>query len=263
MAFIIYIGAALAIGLLIGFVALSVLWLRKKMLQNIRSHTVGLLSVYDDLLDEKSQELSAIQEEISIVESAPAGEQAESTQPHEAERQPDLKPGIMLAAAERAATAPYRDGAMGEVYQTIRQNFSFRVEELLPGLTDQYAAGERAAQQLLNQLSFDTVYNLSTLGPDQQVSVLRECLPPESLILLEGYLQNHRTFNALTFYDDLRSAADSESQKARLFVPEGISVGVPMPAGVEIVADAEICDGFQAELGGKLYDYCITRRELS
>lgn len=265
MAFIIYIGAALAIGLLIGFVALSILWLRKTIQRNIRSHTIGLLSVYDELLEEKSQELSAVQEEIveqqpsAAVETAPQSEGIRQSCTVETQ----VKPGVMLAAAERAATAPYRDGAAGEIYQSIRQNFSFlRVEELLPGLRGtQTVSG--SAQTLLSQLNYDTVYQLSTLPEEQQLMVLRESLTPEGLALLESYLQTHRHFGALAFYDHLRSTASGEAQKARLYVSPGMLAFAGSVAGVELIPNAEICEGFQAEVDGKLYDYCITRRELN
>ena len=64
MVYIIYIAAAVAVGLLIGFVTLSIMWLRKSVSENIRSKTVGLLSIYDDLLEEKSRELTAVESEI-------------------------------------------------------------------------------------------------------------------------------------------------------------------------------------------------------
>ena len=57
MVYVIYIAAAVAVGLLIGFVTLSILWLRRNVSENIRSKTVGLLSVYDE--EEKQQLLDA------------------------------------------------------------------------------------------------------------------------------------------------------------------------------------------------------------
>lgn len=260
MEYLIYIGAALAIGLLIGFVALAVIWLRKAMVKNVRSHTMGLLSVYDELLDEKSQELQELEEKLDhreepVPQETPAAVAAGTGE--------GIDPGTLLSAAERAAATSYRDSSVGGVYRNIRENFSFQVEELLPALyaTAQEPAG--AAGRLLEQLDFDTVYHLSTLDPQEQVAVLRECLPEEGKALLADYLQTHRQFSALNFYDYLKSRAAAEPQGAKLYVPEGVARSRAFSGNVQVIADPEICEGFQAELGGKLYDYCIKTRDLS
>ena len=61
MIYAIYIAAAAVVGVLIGFVVLSVTWLKKTVAKNIRSKTTELISVYDDLLEEKSRELAALE----------------------------------------------------------------------------------------------------------------------------------------------------------------------------------------------------------
>ena len=60
MIYAIYIAAAAVVGVLIGFVVLSVTWLKKTVAKNIRSKTTELISVYDDLLEEKSRLFAAI-----------------------------------------------------------------------------------------------------------------------------------------------------------------------------------------------------------
>lgn len=264
MVYVICIAAAVAVGLLIGFVALSIMWLRKDVSESIRSKTVGLLSVYDDLLEQKSRELSAVESKIKNSSetkkedaSAPSFEGAEKPQ---AEAEP-LKASELLNMAERSGGATYRDDTVGDLYRKVRKNFSFRVDELLPAFTAA-PVNQGPAGRLLSELEFDTVYRLSTMPVADQLAILRECLPQESIDLLNTYLDSHVSFNVLEFYDELISLAATEPKPACLHVAAG-SPKVETDCGsVRIVSDSEICEGFQLEEGNFLYDYCIKAREL-
>lgn len=257
---LIYIGAALAIGLLIGFVALCVLWLGRTMRRNVRSHTLNLLSAYDDLLEEKSRELSEMEEKLRQKAALTEKPEAEPA-PVPAAREPEfrLSTGAVLAVSQRAAEVSYRDKTVGDTYRQIRDSFSFDLEELLPLLQGEQQPGP--AEKLLAQLDFDTVYRLSTLTEAQQLSVLQESLDGEGKALLEGYLRNGRPFRVLEFYSALQSQAAAESKAVRLYVPKSMARGTS--GSLQVVADPDICEGFQAELGGRLYDYSIKTRELS
>ena len=264
MVYVIYIAAAVAVGLLIGFVTLSILWLRRNVSENIRSKTVGLLSVYDELLEQKSRELAAMEAEIEKTgdaqvekDTAPSLAQPESTEPV---AQP-LQASEMLNMAERSGGAVYRDDAMGSLYRKIRQNFSFQVGELLPSFGMTPVSGGPAGQ-MLSQLEFDTVFRLSTLPESDQQTVLRECLPQEGIALLDAYLGSHPAFSALAFYDHLKSIAATEPKPACLRVPADMMVDKVDCGGVQVIPDNEICEGFQLEDGNFLYDYCIKAREL-
>ena len=76
MRYAVYVAAAAAIGLLIGFVTLSIGWLRKNVMHSIRNKTLSLLDTYDDLLEEKSRELSRLERELSEKEKALAAQQS-------------------------------------------------------------------------------------------------------------------------------------------------------------------------------------------
>lgn len=258
MVYAVYIAAAAAVGLLIGFVVLSIVWLRKTVSRNIRSKTVGLISVYDELLEQKSQELAGPER--------PEEQQPASTVlPPEPIPQPAafMRGSELLNVAERSGGAVYRDRAVGGIYRKIRDNFSFSLEELLPALSGAPRAVEGPASRLLRQLDFDTVYQLSTLPQADQAAILKDTLPPESFDLLRTYLDAHRTFSVLEFYDHLKALADAEPKTVCLRVPPGMIAGRSVGSGVKVIPDSSICEGFQLEEGRLLYDYCIKTRELS
>lgn len=264
MVYVIYIAAAVAVGLLIGFVTLSILWLRRNVSENIRSKTVGLLSVYDELLEQKSRELAAVEAEIEKTGDAQAEKDAApslvQSETAESAAQP-LQASEMLNMAERTGGAAYRDDAVGGLYRKIRRNFSFQVEELLSSFSAAPVSGGPAGR-LLSQLEFDTVFRLSTLPESDQQAVLRECLPQEGIALLDAYLGSHPVFSALAFYDHLKSLAAAEPKPACLRVPADMTADEVDCGGVRVVPDSEICEGFQLEDGNFLYDYCIKAREL-
>ncbi len=264
MKLFIYIAAALVIGLLIGFVALSVSWLRKTMLQNIRSHTLDLLSHYDEILETKSRELSDLEDEISIREADEADrpeERMDSADRNNAEASVTVQ--TLIQVAERASAVSYRDAAAGKLYYEIKQSFAFQLDELLPSMPVQNPASAGAAETLLKELDFDTVYQLSTLTEQEQMTVLSECLSDAGCQLLADYLTVHPQFTALGFYDYLKSRAAEESQAVRVYVPADMSREAGVREQATVSVDREICEGFQVEMGGKLYDYCIKVKELS
>ena len=255
MIYAIYIAAAAVVGVLIGLVILSIAWLRKSVSNNIRSKTTELISVYDELLEEKSSELAALtrQEETlpgRTEEPLPA-QPAQEAQPAAAMRASEL-----LNIAERAGGAVYRDDTIGSMYLKIRENFSFRLEELLAAVSGAAREMGGTAARLLKCLDYDTVYRLSTMFPEEQINILRETLPAEGITLLEAYIERNRTFCAL------RALADAEPKPIRLRVPAGMAPVQMMRAGVEIIPDEEICEGFQMEADRVLYDYCIKAKEL-
>ncbi|MBS6398151.1 MAG: hypothetical protein KH452_13555 [Clostridiales bacterium] len=263
MVYAIYIAAAAVIGLLIGFVALAVGWLRKTVLRNVRSKTVGLLSVYDELLEDRSRKLREMQEALEVSSEKPEASDRKQTEKRPAEETPVRTAAGTLGMAERAGAAVYRDRTVGGLYRMIRQNFSFRVEELLPGLDHMKAAGTGPAGRLLKELDWDTMYRLSTLSPEDQLAVLYGTLPAEGLELLKTYTGRNRQFGALAFYDHLRDLADAEPKPACLRVPADLASDVRYWGEVKIQPDEEICEGFQMEADNCLYDYCIKAREMS
>lgn len=263
MRYAVYVAAAAAIGLLIGFVTLSIGWLRKNVMRSIRNKTLSLLDTYDDLLEEKSRELSRLERELSEREKILAGERdVERLAVEESAGVPlEAEAPAVLRAAERAGIASYRDDALGRLYRMIRENFSFHIGDVVASIDQGGEETGGPASRLLEVLEFDTVYQISTLCEEQQVKVLRSSLDGEEEALLEDYLARHRTFKVLEFYDDLKARAETEHQPVRLWVPG--DAGMWGDGRIGVLPDDGICEGFQVEIDHLLYDYSIRTRELN
>ena len=156
MAYAIYIAAAAVIGLLIGFVALSVLWLKSTVMKNIRSRTLGLISVYDELLEEKSRELTELAEH-DAWQSGKAEETEAATvgrgniSPRTGEGAEALSAAQMLQMTERSGGAVYRERTLGSVYRKIRESFAFDPNEILAELEEEKAQNAQTAQETQNE----------------------------------------------------------------------------------------------------------------
>lgn len=270
MIYAVYILAAAAVGLMMGFVTLSVVLLQKTVSDNIRSKTISLISVYDRLLEEKSIELAKLSPGCRA-ENAGTNEEAKLCKGQEGKEKKDkdaagiaaMNSGEMLSAAERAGAAAYRDGSIGETYRKIRENFSFSLGEILPKLQEMGKSEDAKAEELLRAMDYDTIYRLSTLPSQQQIEVLRESFSESESQLLDAYLAKCKKFSVLEFYHDLKRTAEQESKRTRLRVPKSIAAEWTTRDGVQIIPDEGICEGLQIEEGNLLYDYCIKTRELN
>lgn len=255
-----YIGAAAVVGLLIGFVLLCVIWISRKVSDGIRIRTIDLVSAYDVLLEARSRELEEVEAEIEQHRKALA--EKDDAEGHAKDAECTVSSGALLNAAERIGTAAYRDAALGQTYQRIKGAFRIDPAEILRALENECESQSAGpATSLLSELSYDTVYQLSTIPGQEQSQLLRECLNEDALALLDDYQATHKAFSAIGFYDYLRAAAAMEPQRPRLRVST-LSKG-EYPDGVEVIVDPDICEGFQIEFNNTLYDYCIKGRELS
>ncbi len=271
MVYAVYIAAAAVIGLLIGFVALSVLWLKKTVLKNIRSKTLELISVYDELLEEKSSKLREIEKQAARRNAQDKAQQEEQSKlkfRHVSEEAGKAgKAGNhsirSLRLTKQAGADSYRDPMLGSLYRKLRESFSFNPDEIIQILKESGTQkDESPARKLLKELNPDTVYRLSSLEPETQLDILRESLGTEETKLLDEYMQKHKSFGALDFYDYLLFKADTENGAAILSVPGSICKSSMKLGSTTILPDDEICEGFQLEEDNILYDYCIKAREL-
>jgi len=261
---IIYIAAAIVVGLLIAFVALSVRLLAQRVSKSIRTKATELLSTYDELLEKKSLELKKMNSAVARKREELYRIQESAVNKNEAveESASDIsESAIILNVAEKMGNASYHDGRVGSVYQKIRTMFSHdpldAIRELVPDV------GEKGpATMLLEQISYETVYSLSTLSGEEQVQILAETLDRDGLRLLEEFAAQHSEFQAIRFYDFLKGRALSEPQPVVLRMPATANVGW-LPSGVNVQIDNDICEGFVLEANNQLYDYCVRKSEIS
>ena len=253
-----YIGTAAVIAILVGSITLCVIWLSRKISTGIREKTVDILSTYDVLLEKRSRELALLEEAIL----QKSGSAAESSAQVSAAASSTGADASVVNIAERLASVSYRESAVSQTYRKIRDTFHYDRRLVLAGFPEELLVVQPGpATTLLADLPYDTVFRLSVLDSADQLSVLEETLSGESLRLLKEFCGKHATFRIIEFYDYLQAMASLEPQRPRFRVSPGYRGDVP--DGLELFVDPDICEGFQIEVAGSIYDYCVKGRELS
>lgn len=257
-----YIAVALVVGLLIGFATLAVVWLAKSVGKSIRSRTLELVSAYDDILEERSRELARIEDRQRAVQQPVPRKAKEETPPQSPSGEGTAARIALLEAVEQISSVQYRDDGAARLYGKIRTGFRFSPRQALERLPRRGKAEDGPATRLLKELSFETVFALSTLPAEEQRRLLQETLTREQKTLLEEYAaQSGSRFGSLGFYDFLRARASAEPQPPVLRVPP-MTEYEGLPAQVQVVEDPAICEGFLLEAENCVFDYCIKTREI-
>ena len=219
----------------------------------IRADMVKLLESYDRIIETKSKEVQRLQKELETAASKPETA-APITVSHTSE---DGKP---VAAMTIPEAAEYRHTAFGGSYGVIRDHF-FLTEQDQQALVDQVAQEENgtprgaAAAALRQSLSYDTVFRMALLSPEEQLRLLDTSLSDEDWTLLRDFCEEQRDmpFSITRFCDWLEERSVLESDEIRIRgAEETPSDGRP-----------RICEGVQIMVGSKLYDYSINEREIS
>lgn len=255
-----YIGAIIAAILLIGFSVVAVILVARSVKKSIRERTLELISDYDQLIEKKSIELIELRqehEEAAVPEipvSAPEAASAAGAQADAA---------AMLRAITRVSSSSYRDSSVGSVYRMIRTGFSTSVREAMAEIpAEELTTAEGTATKLLRELPFDAVYELSSLSPDQQLSVLNDSLSDSQRELLNAYHEKNPRFDSIGFYDYLQQMSSSEPAPCYIRVSP-YSHPADIPEGMRIEEDEGICEGFELVTNRRVYDYSVKIREIS
>ena len=105
------------------------------------------------------------------------------------------------------------------------------------------------------------MFQLSTLNSQEQLEMLRALGNAELDELLDSYCAMHRRFDVIGFYDYLKARSADEPHQPRLYV--GVDHADLEVPGLQVLVDEGICEGYQLEKDGILYDYALHEREVS
>lgn len=248
-----FLAVAITMILLIGFVLVVLRSLTISAGIRIRADMVKLLESYDRIIETKSREIQRLQQELDAVSAKPESTVA-VTAGHTSED------GKAMPAMSIPEAVEYRHATLGGSYGTIRDHF-FLSEQDQQTLVEQVAQEENgtprgaAAAALRQSLSYDTVFRMALLSPEEQLRLLDTSLSDEDWTLLRDFCEEQRDqpFSVTRFCDWLEERSVLESDEIRVRgSDETPSDGRP-----------RICEGVQIMVGSKLYDYSINEREIS
>ena len=219
--------------------------------KQIEKDAIRLFAAYDSVLDRKSQELEALEQEIK-----------------EKSQEMKLKGSLPVQAVRREAAAEacvvsgrYRDDTFSDDYQRVKENFSFDPTLVLDHIKSQIPDSRKElvlVEGILDKLSFDSCYEMMTLPAKDQNEILDEFLTEDEKKLHHSYIEETGNEEVQSFYQwltDRRRILDTDME---------LRVGVSLrerakELGSEVSSsyDPEICEGFQVKAGNRIYDYSI------
>ena len=164
------------------------------------------------------------------------------------------------------SVCPMRKQDFFQDYRKLREVFATDVNQVIAQLPKQNKANsEKYAlfAGMVDSLSFDTLYEISSLPSQIQLEILREAFGKKEREVLETYLeQTEQDFDCARFYTYLKSKKAEHDNTIYCYVGSGHAGLQQTKTKVELCVDEEICEGFQLLHGNLLYDYGVRSSEL-
>ena len=151
---------------------------------------------------------------------------------------------------------------LADNYEEIKNNFEFNEKSVKKELEKISKDNKQdkfidACQRIVDGLSFDAVYELATKKPLEQVELLKKGLKSSDMIALDKYLEiisDEEKFDGIKFYDWIKRSIAESSDIVEVRSSSNKN---------EEEFDPSICDGYRLYVGNKMYDYAISKKDVS
>lgn len=270
-----YIAVIIVLVILIGFVLTMVNLLASTTGSKIRSDMQRVISTYNAIIETKSREIENLNK--SRLELNKQRKYTYSSEMYGKNK--DMVPnqairssGLFDSSDENSQYIPissfilpsveYRSSVLADNYEEIKNDFAFsdkkikdNVEKISKNVTDEKIVS--ACKSIINGLSFDGIYELATRKSSDQVKLLKDNLHKKDLEALDTYLdiiEDENKFDMIKFYDWLKRTIKEKS----------VDVEIRSSSSKNMDEfDSSICDGYRIYVGNKMYDYAISKRDVS
>lgn len=219
--------------------------------KQIRKETARLFSVYDKVLKKKSNNIKTYEVDKEDISDELLTHNIYSSQ----------TPEVSLRIS---APTKYKDIQFLEQYRAIKEKFSFDKKPfIVDAMNNRKEGSGRVAQRLLQTLSFDSVYKLSTLDRKIQLEILTDILDDDQLKILSRYTEKSEKFDVVEFYQTVQQIADTESGYVHILRGSSIEEYSSISPDIITHDDDTVCEGIQIIVDNKLYDYSIRKGEIT
>lgn len=227
--------------------------------RQIRKETQKLFAAYEPLLVEKSKELRDLEQKLSEIQPQSILEVPET-------KQATMGPvAVVHSGGETHRNRAYRNPLFAEGYRSVQGRFTIEPETVIAKVADNKTIEEKKvaiAVWIVENISFDTVYRLSSLLSEMQWQVLWETMNAEIQPIFKALAGEKEAFQIVDFYHDMKTIYTYETGK--MFVRTGGEKDdfTDMSDQVVTVLDPTICQGVQIVTGNKMYDFSIGKRDI-
>lgn len=251
----IFLAVVIVMVLLNGFMYLAVKRLADSVGKQIRSQSTRLFSIYNQVqITRTENDGEAGQDE----NGAPAAK--EEAAAATAAAQGSIVSGTISKSMQKRPPQ-YRNARFLNDYKTLKKRFDINKKDLIESIISREAIASPAAK-ILEKLSLDSVYKLSNIASEHQERILKDLLTQEQISYIDDITGEMKRFDITELYYRLRLRAQIEDGKVHVFVPDDSSGLEDISPDVEVLRSDDICEGLQVQIGNRLYDYSIGKREI-
>lgn len=264
-----YIAIVIVLVILIGFVLTMVNMLANTAGSKIRSDMQKVISTYDAIIAMKAKEINDMKTEkmnsnynyeqrkglgVNLIQRNNGVTTTFNSDDNDDQRIP-ISSFIIPSVS-------YRSSVLADNYEEIKNSFSFSDRNIKSEVEKIETENKQdkfvdACQRVIKGLSFDAVYELATLKSTEQVDLLKSGLHSNDKVVLENYLdliEDEEKFDGVKFYDWVKRSIAERSDE--------IEVRTSSSKNMDEF-DPSICDGYRIYVGNKMYDYAISKKDVS
>lgn len=241
---------------MIGFMVFLIKRLSYTIGRKIHFDVIKKLSVYDKLIDEKSNKLQALNSQVSKIHS---DDKTESIQ------EKKFIPVCEKTKTDFIINAKYMDNNFPKVYKLVRNQFQFDKDNVISSFKrkiDTNQKIENIYESILKKFSFNNFYNISTLSSDNQINIFKEFFDDNQKEILDEYIKTNKNFNSLKFYNYIKNMSKKYDNRIYIRTCDPLENYNDLENGIFTIYDDNLCEGFCIVWNNYLYDYSITKMEI-
>lgn len=263
-----YIAVVIVLVILIGFVLTMANMLAKTAGSKIRSDMQKVISTYDAIIAMKAKEINQMKDEktnsnynyekrrelgVNLLQGTPSTSTFDNQ---------DFDDNRIPISSFIIPSVSYRSNILADNYEDIKNSFAFN-DRAINNEIDKIEKDFKhdkfvdACQRIIKGLSYDALYELITLKGIEQVELLKKGLHANDKVVLDRYLEiidDEEKFDGVKFYDWIKRSIAENSDEIEVRTSSNKN---------EDEFDPSICDGYRIYVGNKMYDYAISKKDVS
>lgn len=257
----VFIAIFIVMGILIYFIAVSLRIVVESAGRKVNAYFLSKLSVYDEDFGEKLEEVQRLEQRSDELREC-LDELRSERGTLESSRFYKPRP---LMRDTYIPVARYIDNSFFEDYKMTKKLLDIDKEEIIRGILENFPyTGDieryRTAEQIIEELNTEALYDLISLMRSSQIRCLKESFSEPEWNLFREYfyaLPEEGAFDMMEFLNWLKQIIRKESPYLTAYVGEKDEDYSYISPYVICGFDKNVCEGIRIIYQNKLYDYSI------